>query len=138
MPAPLRVDAHGEPLRALFTHAHPDDESSKGAATMAKYVAEGVRVVVCTFTGGERGDILNPKLDTAENRARLPELRRAEMDRARAILGVEQVWLGYEDSGYFEGEPWPPTPPGTLAATSVDVAAARLVPLLRSLRPHVV
>jgi mycothiol S-conjugate amidase len=138
MPVPLRVDAQGEPLRALFTHAHPDDESSKGAATMAKYVAEGVRVVVCTLTGGERGDILNPRLDTPENRARLPELRKEEMARARAILGVEQVWLGFEDSGYFQGEPWPPTPPGTLAATPVAEAAARLVPLLRSLRPHVV
>ncbi|MDR1449704.1 MAG: mycothiol conjugate amidase Mca [Propionibacteriaceae bacterium] len=138
MSAPSRVDACGDRLRALFTHAHPDDESSKGAATMARYVAEGIRVVVCTLTGGERGDILNPKLDTPENNARLPELRKAEMERARAILGVEQVWLGYEDSGYFEGEPWPPTPPGSLAAAPVEEAAARLAPLLRELRPHVV
>ena len=25
----------------MAVHAHPDDESSKGAATMAKYAAEG-------------------------------------------------------------------------------------------------
>ena len=30
-------------LRLMAVHAHPDDESSKGAATTAKYVADGVR-----------------------------------------------------------------------------------------------
>ena len=29
-------------FRLMAVHAHPDDESSKGAATMARYVAEGV------------------------------------------------------------------------------------------------
>ncbi|KPC95392.1 GlcNAc-PI de-N-acetylase, partial [Streptomyces sp. NRRL F-6602] len=51
-----------EQLRLMAVHAHPDDESSKGAATMAKYVSEGVDVLVVTCTGGERGDVLNPKL----------------------------------------------------------------------------
>ena len=50
-------------MRLMAVHAHPDDESSKGAATMAKYVAEGVGVMVVSCTGGERGDILNPKLE---------------------------------------------------------------------------
>ena len=44
----------------MAVHAHPDDEASKGAATMARYVDEGHRVLVVTLTGGERGDILNP------------------------------------------------------------------------------
>src|SRR5262245_37264984 len=52
-----------EQLRLMAVHAHPDDESSKGAATMARYVAEGVDVLVATCTGGERGSVLNPKLD---------------------------------------------------------------------------
>ena len=55
--------ANGEQLRLMAVHAHPDDESSKGAATMARYVAEGVDVLVVTCTGGERGSVLNPKLD---------------------------------------------------------------------------
>ncbi|HEY5454007.1 MAG TPA: PIG-L family deacetylase, partial [Acidothermaceae bacterium] len=50
-------------LRLMAVHAHPDDESSKGAATMARYVAEGVDVLVVTLTGGERGSILNPAMD---------------------------------------------------------------------------
>ena len=33
----------------MAVHAHPDDESSKGAATMARYVAEGVEVLVVTL-----------------------------------------------------------------------------------------
>ncbi len=32
------------PLRLMAVHAHPDDESSKGAATMARYVREGAEV----------------------------------------------------------------------------------------------
>lgn len=47
-------------LRLLAVHAHPDDESSKGAATMAMYAAAGVDVMVATCTDGSRGDIQNP------------------------------------------------------------------------------
>jgi len=50
-------------LRLMAVHAHPDDESSKGAATLARYSDEGCRVLVVTLTGGERGDILNPAMD---------------------------------------------------------------------------
>src|SRR5579875_3022133 len=79
----------GEQLRLMAVHAHPDDESSKGAATMARYVDEGVDVLVVTCTGGERGSILNPALkDRTDIEERMPEIRRAEMDRARAILRV--------------------------------------------------
>ena len=69
MATQVRLDKAGEPLRLMAVHAHPDDESSKGAATMAKYVSEGVEVMVVTCTGGERGDILNAAVDTPENAA---------------------------------------------------------------------
>ena len=71
-------------LRLMAVHAHPDDESSKGAATMARYVAEGVDVHVVTCTGGERGSILNPTLQHDESvLANLADVRRREMDAAR-------------------------------------------------------
>ncbi|MEE6305981.1 mycothiol conjugate amidase Mca [Plantactinospora veratri] len=127
-----------EQLRLMAVHAHPDDESSKGAATMAKYVAEGVQVLVVTCTGGERGSVLNPKLDRPEVWANIAEIRRAEMDAARAILGVEQAWLGFVDSGLPEGDPLPPLPEGCFALQDVEVAAAPLVKLMREFRPHVV
>jgi mycothiol S-conjugate amidase len=127
----------GEQLRLMAVHAHPDDESSKGAATMAKYIAEGVDVLVVTCTGGERGSVLNPKLDRPEIWADIARIRRDEMDRAREILGVRQAWLGFVDSGFPEGDPLPPLPPGCFGLQPVEVAAAPLVKLIREFRPHV-
>jgi mycothiol S-conjugate amidase len=127
-----------EQLRLMAVHAHPDDESSKGAATMAKYVSEGVSVLVVTCTGGERGSILNPKLQgDAYIEEHIHEVRRREMDEARAILGIDQSWLGFVDSGLPEGDPLPPLPEGCFALEDVDVAAGRLVRLIREFRPQV-
>src|SRR6185369_10149721 len=127
-----------EQLRLMAVHAHPDDESSKGAAAMAKYVADGVDVHVVTCTGGERGSVLNPKLDRPEVWENIATIRRAEMDRAREILGVRQDWLGFVDSGYPEGDPLPPLPEGCFGLMSVEEGAAPLVKLIREFRPHVI
>ncbi|ADJ41965.1 LmbE family protein [Amycolatopsis mediterranei S699] len=122
--------------RLLSVHAHPDDESSKCAATLARYAAEGVEVLVATCTGGERGDVLNPALDTPETWADLPAIRRREMAAAAEILGVRQRFLGLVDSGLpAEGEP---LPEGCFAALPLSEAAAPLVALIREFRPHVV
>jgi len=126
------MSAQPDGLRLLHVHAHPDDESSKGAATTARYVAEGVRVLVATCTGGEAGSILNPKMDTPQNWANLPELRRAEMAEAARILGIEQVWLGFIDSGMG-----PKVAPESFAAQRVDRAAGALVKVIREFRPQV-
>lgn len=125
-------------LRLLHVHAHPDDESSKGAASTAKYVAEGVEVMVATCTGGEAGSILNPAMDRPEVLANIAEVRRAEMDAAREILGIEQVWLGFCDSGLPEGDPLPDLPQGCFALQNVDEAAGPLVKVIREFRPQVV
>ncbi len=66
-------------LRLMAVHAHPDDESSKGAATLARYADEGHRVLVVTLTGGERGEILNPAMDLPEVHGRIADIRRDEM-----------------------------------------------------------
>ena len=130
--------ADGDQLRLLHVHAHPDDESSKGAATTAKYVAEGVRVLVATCTGGERGSVLNPKMDRPDVWANITEIRRQEMELAREILGVEHVALGYIDSGLPEGDPLPELPEGCFALLDPVQAAEPLAALLREFRPHVV
>ena len=127
-----------EPLRLMAVHAHPDDESSKGAAAMARYVAEGVDVLVVTCTGGERGDILNPRLAGNPDVLRdMPEVRRREMAAAVEILGVRHEWLGFVDSGLPEGDPLPPLPDGCFALQRLHVAAEPLVHLVRQFRPHV-
>src|SRR5262249_31598046 len=135
-------DAEGDPvtraLRLMAVHAHPDDESSKGAATMARYVAEGVEVMVVTCTGGERGSVLNPKLDLPEIRENITGISKAEMARAREILGVRQEWLGFVASGLPEGDPLPPLPDGCFGLVDPQDGAEPLVRLIRSFRPHVV
>jgi len=125
------------PLRLMTVHAHPDDESSKGAATMARYVRCGVDVMVCTLTGGERGDILNKAMDRPGIRANLSRVRREEMARAREILGVRQQFLGFTDSGLPAGNPLPPLPEGCFALQKLADAAEPLVRAVREFRPHV-
>jgi len=125
------------PLRLMTVHAHPDDESSKGAATCARYVAEGHQVMIVTCTGGERGSVLNPAMDRPEVVANMTEVRQAEMAMAVEILGVRHRWLGYVDSGLPEGDPRPPLPDDCFAVGDLDEQAAALVELIREFRPHV-
>ena len=132
------ADAPRAGLRLMHVHAHPDDESSKGAASTAMYADAGVDVHVVTCTGGERGSILNPKMDRPRIRQRIAEVRRREMECARDILGVTQDWLGFVDSGWPEGDPKPPLPEGCFALVPLEEAAAPLVRLIRRFRPHVV
>ncbi|WP_066583325.1 mycothiol conjugate amidase Mca [Corynebacterium provencense] len=124
-------------LRLLAVHAHPDDESSKGAATMARYADEGVRVKVLTCTGGERGSILNPRMDRSGVVEHMHEIRISEMARAAEILGVEHEWLGYVDSGLPEGDPLPPLPEGCFALADTEEVTAKVVAVYRRFRPHV-
>lgn len=125
-------------LRLMAIHAHPDDESSKGAATMAKYAAEGNRVLVVTCTDGRRGDVLNPAMDRPGVLDNILDVRREEMARAAAALGVEHVWLGYEDSGLPEGDPLPPLPEGSFAVQDPEYVAVKIVEQIREFRPHVI
>jgi mycothiol S-conjugate amidase len=126
-----------EKLRLMTVHAHPDDESSKGAATLAKYVAEGAEVMVVTCTGGERGSILNPAMDKPGVLEHMSEIRIAEMAEAAKVLGVEHRWLGFVDSGLPEGDPKPPLPDGCFAVEPLEVETEALVKLVREFRPHV-
>jgi len=125
-----------EPLRLLTVHAHPDDEASKGAATVARYHAEGVRCVLVCCTGGEAGDILNPAMDRPEVRERLHEVRMEELARSTAVIGYDEVvLLGYRDSGM------PDMPenadPRCFARAPLDEAVGRLVEVIRRERPQV-
>ena len=124
-------------LRLMAVHAHPDDESSKGAATTAKYAAESHEVLVVTLTGGERGDILNPAMDRPGIKDNIAQVRQEEMAKAAAALGVQQTWLGYVDSGLPEGDPLPPLPEGSFATIPLEESGEALVKVVREFRPHV-
>lgn len=121
----------------LAVHAHPDDESSKGAGTMARYADEGVRVVVVTCTGGEAGEILNPAMDQPGVLERMPELRRQELAKALEVLNVTaHHWLGYRDSGMADSDT--NGHPDAFANADLDEATGRLVAIIRAERPQVV
>lgn len=121
----------------LSVHAHPDDESSKGAGTVARYHAEGVRTVLVTCTGGEEGEILNPAMDRPEVRDSLGEVRMAELRRAVAIIGYDElVMLGYRDSGMPDSEA--NSHPDAFANAPLDEAVERLVRVIRRERPQVI
>ncbi|MFT3715807.1 MAG: mycothiol conjugate amidase Mca [Gordonia sp. (in: high G+C Gram-positive bacteria)] len=122
----------------MAVHAHPDDESSKAAATLAKYAAEGHDVMVVTLTGGERGDILNPAMDRPGVKENMAEIRKDEMAAAAKALGVQQTWLGFVDSGLPEGDPLPPLPDGCFALVPLDEATEKLVEVVRDFKPHVI
>ncbi|MEJ5997186.1 mycothiol conjugate amidase Mca [Corynebacterium sp. H130] len=125
-------------LRLIAIHAHPDDEASKGAATMARYAAEGHEVMVVTCTGGERGSILNPAMEKPGILENLPAVRREEMAASMKALGTQHRWLGYVDSGLPEGEPLPPLPEGCFALADTDTVVQEIVQILREFRPHVI
>ena len=78
--------------RLLAVHAHPDDESSKGAATYAAYAHAGAHVVVVSCTGGELGDVLNPALERQAMAERdIAGLRRIEMAEAQSVMGIREL-----------------------------------------------
>ncbi|NQX11266.1 mycothiol conjugate amidase Mca [Microbacteriaceae bacterium VKM Ac-2855] len=123
-------------LRLLAVHAHPDDESSKGAATLAYYRARGAEAMVVSCTGGEQGSILNEALAARAHAERdIAGLRRQEMAAAQAFLGIEHVWLGYADSGMNEDGS---VAPDSFAAIPLEISVAPLVRLVRRYRPHVI
>jgi mycothiol S-conjugate amidase len=127
-----------EPAPCLLTvHAHPDDEASKGAGTVARYHAKGVRTVLVTCTGGEAGEILNPAMDRPDVVADLPAIRRRELARAAQIIGYDEVvLLGYRDSGMPDTEP--NAHPDAFANADFDEAVGRLVAVIRRERPQVI
>jgi mycothiol S-conjugate amidase len=126
-----------EPLRLLTVHAHPDDESSKGAPTVALYRSQGILATLVCCTGGEAGDILNPAMDREDVRENLAAVRREELARATEIIGYDRVeMLGYHDSGM------PDMPdnerPDNFWNAPLDEAIGKLVAIIRRDRPQVI
>ncbi len=126
-----------ESLCLLTIHAHPDDESSKGAGTVAKYHDEGIHTVLVCCTGGELGDIANPAMELPGVMENLPEVRRGELAEATKIIGFDEVvMLDYRDSGMA----------GSLGngdlrcfhQAPLDEAVGRLVAIIRRVRPQVI
>jgi mycothiol S-conjugate amidase len=104
---------------------------------MARYADEGVRVVLVCATGGEEGEILNPRMDQPGILEKMSELRQAELETAADMLGVERLYmLGYRDSG-MPGSPANARPEAFCNADP-DEVVGKLVEIVRTERPEVV
>ena len=131
------VDRAGNPLCVLTVHAHPDDEASKGSATIARYSDEGAHTVLVCCTGGEAGDILNPAVDTPEVRADLEAVRMRELRASADVIGYDALHLlGYHDSGMPDTDT--NRRPDNFANAPLDEAVGRLVDVTREERPQVI
>lgn len=126
-------------LTLLCVHAHPDDEASTTGGILRTYADQGVRTVLVTCTDGALGD--SPDGATPDLEHHEPETvaahRAEELRKSIEILGIVRAeQLGYADSG-MEG--WPQNDaPDSFWNTPVDVAAARLAPILLEERPQVI
>lgn len=99
----------------LVVIAHPDDESFPIGGTLAKYAAEGVRVVLVSATRGEAGI---PGLSAVET----GRLRTAELSCAAQVLGVSRLeFLDYPD--------------GALNRVDEETVIAKLLQILQQEKP---
>jgi LmbE family N-acetylglucosaminyl deacetylase len=111
--------ATGAPAFVLLL-AHPDDETFFAAGTIARSVAQGVRVGLLCATRGERGS--NGDICTIDD---LPRVREAELRDAARILGIHELdILPFQDQ--------------KLAAAPMDHVRRAVVRIVRRLRPEVV
>jgi LmbE family N-acetylglucosaminyl deacetylase len=109
--------AEHEVERVLVIVAHPDDVDFWAGGTVARWTDAGVAVTYCVLTDGETGgyDVNVPRKD-------MPSIRRAEQQKAAALLGVKDVRF----FGLTEGELRPR-----------DIQLRReLVRLIRQVRPQ--
>ncbi|MDX2382331.1 MAG: PIG-L family deacetylase [Acidimicrobiia bacterium] len=136
-----------ESLTLLTVHAHPDDEASKGAPTLARYHAEGVHTMLVCCTGGEEGDLQNPslrepgqpfhELEPDEVRTLVASMRSAELAASADVIGFDEtLMLGYRDSGMQDTAP--NDHPESFHQADLDEAAGRLVAIIRRTRPQVI
>ena len=124
-------------LRLMAVHAHADDESITMGKTLAASAARGVEVCNVCCTDGELATIVAQDMPEETTRPRLGEIRREELRRACAALGVQRVeFLGYHDSGMAGSDT--ARRPEAFAMQPIDEVAGRLCRLIREFRPHVV
>jgi LmbE family N-acetylglucosaminyl deacetylase len=123
----------------MAVHAHPDDESSSTGGILARYADEGLRTVVVTCTNGEYGDApggIKPG-EPGHHPESVARIRRGELERAAALLGVDRVeLLGYHDSGMADWDYRDNAE--AFCNVPIDEAADRLVQVFEKYHPDIV
>lgn len=139
-PMPVTPPAHG--MRALFVHAHPDDEAITTGGTIAALVAAGADVRVVTCTLGEEGEVLGEQFAglVVDQADQLGGYRISELATALRALGVARPrFLGgagrWRDSG-MAGTPSAEHPRAFVRSGSE--AVDELTTVLEEFRPQLV
>jgi len=110
-------------LKLLGIFAHPDDESLTCGGTFVRYASEGVETSLIVATRGERGWFGDQSDNPGE--LTLGAMREKELCNAGKELGVTRIdFLDYLD--------------GDVDQANETEIIAKLVRLLRQIRPHVV
>jgi len=79
----------------MIVTPHPDDDTFGCGGTMARLAANGNKVVIIIYTDDDKGSN-----DPTMTSPRLAEIRKAEEEKACAILGIPKeniTWLGHHD-----------------------------------------
>ncbi len=112
----------GAASRLLCVYAHPDDEVFCSGGTIAKYVADGVEVMVVSVTRGDAGQIRDAAVAT---RRTLGAVREQEfLESCRRLGAHHTVCMDYGD--------------GTLQDLDPDVLVGDVVRIIREFRPDLV
>ena len=127
--------------RAVFVHAHPDDEAITTGGTIADLARRGADVTVVTCTLGEEGEVIGETYQhlVADEADQLGGFRIGELAASLRALGARGEFLGgagrFRDSG-MAGSPAHQNPRAFVNNT--DVATDLLVSLFERIRPHAV
>ncbi|ACZ41754.1 LmbE family protein [Thermobaculum terrenum ATCC BAA-798] len=90
----MTQEGNGKVERGLVVVAHPDDAEFMAAGTIAKWVAEGIKMYLVVVTDGSKGSN-DPNMSAEE----LIKIRRQEQLEAAEVLGISEVeFLGYPDA----------------------------------------
>lgn len=118
----------------VFFGAHPDDESFGMGSTLAQYASSGVKTYYVCSTGGELGTVEDRYLKGYES---IKQLRSYEMECAAKVLRLAGVYyLGYRDSGMRGSAD--NSHPDSLAMAPIEEVTARIVRIIRDIKPDVV
>ncbi|MFO7952179.1 MAG: PIG-L deacetylase family protein [Bacillota bacterium] len=84
----------------LCIQPHPDDLEIGAGATVSRMRQTGTKVSLLTVTDGSAG-----VYDSTVSQVKLTQTRKAEVEKAAAILGIEElIWLDHKDGGYLPYE----------------------------------
>lgn len=102
----VRAEVTCEKYDYIYLSPHLDDVSFSCSGTICNYVQQGLRVLIVTLFAGEPQPPFSPLAQTFHQLWQIPEdaspyqIRKAEDEKAMAVLGVDYVWLNWLDIIY--------------------------------------